>query len=208
MATTNENKVEFGLKNSHYAIVTDDGNKYTYEKPVALKGSTELSSDPEGDSNAFYADDSDYYDSVSNQGYSGKLTLARVTDQFMQDVFGEVKDTATGIQMDNTDAQPKKIALLFEFDGDSKKRRHEFLNVTVTRPSVSSSTKSDKIEPNTVELSFTAAPDPYTHHSKMFADEGDVAYDKWYDEVQLPTDTNAAGSTATTPTAPASSATE
>jgi phi13 family phage major tail protein len=181
-----ENKVEFGLKNAHYAIVTDTGTELQYGDVKVMPGATEISVDAEGDSNDFYADNTKYYTAVSNQGYSGKLTIARVTDEFMQDVFGEIKDETSGLQVDNTDVQPKAIALMFEFDGDRKKTRHVLFNVTATRPSIGSSTKSDKIEPNTSELAFTASPDPYAARSKAKANQGDTSYDSFYDAVPVP----------------------
>lgn len=186
MAENTENKVEFGLKNAYYAIATDDGSKLSYTTPVPLKGATELSIDPEGDSNDFYADDTKYYTSVSNQGYSGKLTVARLNDQFNQDVFGDIIDATTGMQVDNTDAEPKQFALLFEFSGDKNRTRHVMFNVTATRPSIGSKTKEDKTEVNTQELSFTAAPDPYEHRSHGKVSEGSPAYSNFFTKVVVP----------------------
>lgn len=181
-----ENKVEFGLKNAHYALVTDDGTKLTYGDPVAIKGATEISIDAEGDSTDFYADDTKYYTSVSNQGYSGKLTVARLNDQFNQDIFGDTVDEVTGMQVDNTSATPKQFALLFEFNGDKNQTRHILFNVTATRPSIGSKTTEDKTDVNTQELSFTAAPDPYASrsHGKVSADA--PSYATFFDAVAIP----------------------
>lgn len=188
-----ENKVEFGLKNAYYAIITDDGTKLDYAAPVKLPGAVELSIDPEGSSDPFYADDSVYYTAVSNQGYSGKMTVARLNAQFNQDVFGDTVDDATGMQVDNTDAQPKPFALLFEFSGDKSKTRHVLFNVTATRPSIGSKTKEDKIEVNTQELSFTAAADPYASRSHGKIAEGEKGYDNFFKAVVVP------GATGTAP---------
>jgi phi13 family phage major tail protein len=186
MVGSTENKVEFGLKNVHYAIATDDGTKITYGEVQALPGATEISIDPEGDTSDFYADNTKYYTSVSNQGYSGKLTLARVPDAFAVAVLGEKKDETTGMQTDDTSSNPKQIALMFEFDGDKNATRHSLFYVTVTRPSIGSKTKEDKVEVNTTELSFTAAPDPYENRSHGKCAKGAVSYDKFFDEVVVP----------------------
>lgn len=183
---TAENKVEFGLKNAHYAVVTDTGEKLEYGEWKALPGATEISIDPEGGSEPFYADDTKYYTAVSNQGYSGKLTLARIPESFNQDVFGETIDSNTGLQVDNTSANPKQIALGFEFDGDRNQTRHILFNVTATRPSIGSSTKSDKVEPGTSELSFTAAPDPYTSSSHGKVTKDKPAYATFFESVVVP----------------------
>ena len=51
------------------------------------------------------------------------LTLARVPDKFKQEVLGEEK-TAGGVMIESADAQTKRFALLFEFQGDKKRTRH------------------------------------------------------------------------------------
>ncbi len=57
------NKVKFGLKNCHYAKATldPDTNTVTFGTPVAIPGAVNLSMDPEGDNEPFYADDMVYY---------------------------------------------------------------------------------------------------------------------------------------------------
>ncbi|QOP54940.1 major tail protein [Lacticaseibacillus paracasei] len=190
-----ESKVQFGLKNAHYAIFNDDGTTVTYTKPVALLGSVELSLDPEGSTEPFYADDVNFYNAVSNQGYKGKLKIARVSDQFRQDVLQDILDDK-GVLVENSQAQPKQIALMFEFAGDLKATRQVLYNVTVSRPSESGNTKEDKIKPDTAELEFSAADHPYLHtpKAKTTQTSDPTVYDKWYDEVYI-----TSGKPATTP---------
>ena len=52
----NENKVQFGLKNVHYAVL----NGSVYAEPVSVPGAVNLSMDAEGDMQKFYADDVAY----------------------------------------------------------------------------------------------------------------------------------------------------
>ena len=81
MPSTN-NKVKFGLKNCHYAKATldPDTNAVTFATPVAIPGAVNLSLDPEGDTEPFYADDMVYYTTVANNGYSGDLEIALIPD--------------------------------------------------------------------------------------------------------------------------------
>ena len=179
MATTN--KVTYGLSNAHVWPITstsDDGVP-TYGTIINLPGATELSLDAEGSSDPFYADDTTYYQGVSNNGYSGSITLADLPEDFLVNVLGEKIDK-NGARFEDASVTPKEFAIAFEFKGDQKKRRHVFYRCTATRPSVGSSTKEDKIEPNTQELEFTAIPRLDNSYVKSSCEEGATAYSDWY----------------------------
>jgi hypothetical protein len=94
-----KNKVKFGLKNCHYAIVTlgEDGT-VTFGTPVAMPGAVSLSLDAEGDNDPFYADDSVYYMVSNNNGYSGDFELALIPESFLTDVMHETED-ANGVML-------------------------------------------------------------------------------------------------------------
>ena len=83
-----ENKVEFGLRNCYYAVVTvDESGKITYGAPKKLPGAVSITFDKSGDLIRFKADDIDYYTNANNQGYEGTLTLARVPEEFRTEVL-------------------------------------------------------------------------------------------------------------------------
>ncbi|MBU5254195.1 phage tail protein [Lysinibacillus capsici] len=185
-----ENKVQFGIKNVHYAVVTEgaDGT-VTYGTPVPFPGATALNLDPKGEQSDFYADDRVYYTSSTNSGYEGTLTVAALLQQFRVDVLGDELST-DGVLTENADAKPKKIALLFEFDGDVKATRHALYNVTVSRPGMSGETKTETTEPGTQELSFVAAPTVTGIVKRSTTGETEAAiYDGWYSKVFEPTAT-------------------
>ena len=154
-----ENKVIYGLKNCHYAVISQDEltGDLIYGTPVALKGAVEISLEPRGESSDFFADDMLYHTTTSNAGYEATLTVANITNEFRQDVLGE-EQGADMVMTENTNQRAKKIAFMFEFDGDQKAVRHCLYNCTVTRPSLTSATKTETAEPQNQELSMISAP--------------------------------------------------
>lgn len=175
------NKVTYGLSNAHVWPITStsDEGVPTYGTIINLPGATELSLDAKGSSDPFYADDKVYYQGTANNGYSGSITLADLPDEFLETVMLETKDK-NGAHIENSDVEPLEFAIAFEFKGDAAKRRHLFYRCKATRPSVGSSTKEDKVAPNTQELSFSAMPRLDNGNVKARAEEGDAAYAIWY----------------------------
>ena len=108
MAVTT-NKVKFGLKNCHYAKATldPDTNEVTFATPVAIPGAVNLSLDPEGDTEPFYADDMVYYTTVANNGYSGDLEIALIPDSFRKDILKETEDS-NGVLIEDSTVEPEQ----------------------------------------------------------------------------------------------------
>ncbi|MEF7566422.1 major tail protein [Bacillus infantis] len=182
-----ENKVTYGLENVHYATFTETAGVITYDTPIAIPGSVEITLDPRGELSEFYADNILYYVANSNQGYDGTLNIANIIEQFAMDALGEEKDEVDGVLTEVADAKQKRFALLFQFEGDAKAVRHVLYNCTANRPSVSSSTKTNTTEPNTNELSFVASPviinDRKMVKTKTGAETPAAVYDAWFNAV-------------------------
>lgn len=183
-----ENKVVFGLKKVHCAVITEEGNTISYGTPKSLPGAKSLSLEPKGETSDFYADDIIYYTSTSNQGYETKLEIANVPEWFRTDVLGETKDTKDKVITENANAKPKKIAFMFEFDGDQKATRHLLTYCTVSRPGLSSESKTETTEPGTTELTLVASPRPTDSVVKIStsAETTSDVYDAWYTKVYEP----------------------
>lgn len=181
---TKKNKVKFGLKNCHYALVTlaDDGTA-TFGTPVAMPGAVSLSLDAEGENEPFYADDSVYYMVSDNNGYSGDLELALIPESFLTDIMHETEDS-NGVLYENKDVEPEHFALLFEFAGDQRKIRHCMYYCSASRPSVSGNTREDSTEVQTETLSLTVSPLPSgLVKVKTGTNTTQAVYDAWYNSV-------------------------
>ena len=182
-----KNKVKFGLKNCHYALVSiDDEGAVTFGSPVRLPGSVSLALDAEGDNDPFYADDSVYYMCATNNGYSGDLELALVPEDFLKDILHETED-ANGVLVENKDVEPEHFALLFEFTGDQNAIRHVFYCCSASRPSTEGETKEDEKEVKTEELSIIASALASGYvKAKSSINTSKAVYDAWYDAVYMP----------------------
>ena len=178
------NKIKFGLKNVHYAVVTETAGVITFETPVRILGAVSLSLTPKGDKTEFYADDMAYFVATSNQGYEGSLEIALIPDTFKVSVLGEKAD-GNGVLFEDSSAIPKNIALMYEFSGDVNATRHVNFNVSVARPAIESTTKGTSIEPSTDTIDVTASPATDTGYVKAKAKLGDTGYGTFYESVYV-----------------------
>ena len=183
-----KNKVKYNVKKRHAAKLTvGEQGAFTYAAPQAIPGAVSISLDAEGDTSPFYADGIVYFRSNTNNGYSGDLEIALIPEWFRTDILLEEKDSNGVLVEKSTITEMPKFALLFEFDGDVHGIRHVLYNCSASRPSVSSQTKEDKIEPVTETLSLTADP---RADGLVKARTGDTTteetYNNWYQSVYVP----------------------
>lgn len=153
-----ENKVQFNLKNVHYATMTTDGDTPAWDTPVAVPGAVTLTLDPQGDVTPFYADGIVYYQSVANNGYSGDLEIARYPDAMLKDVWGFTEDETDHVLIENAEVEPKAFALLYQIDGDADNQYYCLYNCTGTRPGIGSTTNTETKEPQTQSSTISAVP--------------------------------------------------
>lgn len=161
--TTDKNKVHYDLKNVFVALLTvDESGAVTFGTPKRMPGAIGMDLSAQGNTVKLRADGIDYYKNTSNSGYSGKLTMAMVPDWFREEFLGQTLSTTDKVLVENavTD-QPKAFALLYEFDGDAKARRHVLYNCLANRPNVAGENKDSQREPDTEELALdcSALPD-------------------------------------------------
>lgn len=190
-----KNKYHYDLKNVHYAKGTknDDGT-ITYDAPKRLRGAMSMDISAEGETSKIRADGMDYIVVVSNNGYSGTLTMVMVPDDFKVNCLAEEMDSVNKIQCENAEAEPVPFALLFEFVGDKKNKRHVLYNCTASRPSLKGENKENQKEPDTEELELTVSPavfvvggaDKVIVKANTTMETEPTVYDAWYKEVIAP----------------------
>ena len=197
-----ENKVKFGLKNVHYALVTEtvvttgaDAGKIvsSYGDLKALAGAVSLSLSSSASKSVFRADNSDYYVSYGEGGYEGDLEVARVNEGFLKDVLGYVEDTdKILVESGAAFKTVNYFALVFEFDGDQKATKHCLYKCSASRPNIASQTTGEggTTDPQTETMTITAVPrideDKYIHLQTQDTTTTAVV-EAWYTSVPVPT---------------------
>lgn len=196
------NKVKYGLKNVHYALVTEsvittgaDAGKTvsSYGELKALTGAVSLSLSSSASKSVFRADNEDYYVSYGQGGYEGDLEVARVNEDFLKDVLGYVEDQDK-ILVESSSAfkTVNYFALVFEFDGDQRETKHCLYKCSASRPDIASQTTGEggTTDPQTETLTITAVPrvdeDKYIHIQTQETTSTAVVT-AWYTNVPTPT---------------------
>lgn len=154
-----ENKVRFGLKNVYYAVLTDgnDSTNNTWATPVAVKGAVNLTLDSNSSDGTFYADNISFYKTFANNGYSGSLEMARISDNMLKDVWGMT--VTNGVLYEASGVNPKAFALLFQIEGDENAELNVLYRVVPTsKPTAGSQTVEETVEPVTQSFDFEALP--------------------------------------------------
>lgn len=193
MAETTNKVVRFGLSNVYYATLDETSGEYA--TPVRILGAVQMTTNAEGDSNTFNADNGPFYVTSANSGYTGQLQIASADDQLLIDLLGYEKDK-NGMIVEPTDAIAKPFALLFEISSNVKPQRFVFYNVTLSRPSTEANTMSDTVEPDTLTLDFTAIAKEFEYGTEQrpfvkghLTKDTDTAtaYGKFFEKVLPPT---------------------
>lgn len=154
-----KNKVQYSLRNVHYAAVTTgESGVVTFGKPIPMPGAVTFSATPVGETKAFYADGIEFYTTTSNGGYEGEIELALIPESFLTEMLGETLSAVDKVLVENAYAKPMPFALLFEFEGDVKAIRRLFYNCIAKRVSIESSTSQETTEVKPQKLSFKARP--------------------------------------------------
>lgn len=157
MATAN--KVHFGLKNVHYAVITySSAGVPSWGTVKAVPGAVSVSLAKEEGTTDFFADDVKYYHLGTNNGYTGTLEMADFPVAMRQDLWNQSTTTTGKLLVEDVNAQPAEFALLFEIDGDQSPERYCFYRCVASRPDVAGATKADSTEVQTQSCDLTVMP--------------------------------------------------
>lgn len=157
-----ESKVQFNLKNVHYAVLTEtySGGAWTesWATPVAVPGAVSIELSANGDTTDFYADGTKYFTTKANQGYTGSLEIAHIPDSMRSAIWGQTVDSTDKVIVEKSADSVKEFALMFQIDGDDSNQLFTFYKCSASRPTISSKTNEQSIEVQTSTLDLTISP--------------------------------------------------
>jgi phage major tail protein, phi13 family len=189
MATAN--KVHFGLKEVHYAVITySSAGVPSWGTPVAVPGAVNLTISRNSNDTDFYADNIKYYHIATNNGYTGTLEMADFPVDMRQALWNDTVATTSKMLIEDVDAQPAEFALMFEIDGDQTPERYCFYRCVASRPDVAGATKAESTEVQTQSCDLTVMPVIYSGNAangrvyyRTTADTPANTYNSFYSSV-------------------------
>lgn len=155
------NKIRYGLKNVHFAKLTETVDSttgavsYSYATPVAWPGAVSLNLEPQGEITNEYADDGVWYTFAQNSGYQGDFEYETMPESFRSTILGETVDS-NDVYIESTGKPTVYFALLFEVNGDAHKSKKCFYKCSATRENVENATTEDSIEATHGTITITA----------------------------------------------------
>ncbi|MEV2353713.1 major tail protein [Paenibacillus larvae] len=185
------NKVTFGLEKVHLAFVDDlSKTKPAWKKPIPIPGAVRWTPEAQGDSSTFYADNTAYFVTTSNNGYTGELEMALLPDDVLAELLGWQIDN-NGMLVELSEAIPKKFALLGQVQGDKRNRRFVFYDCQASRPSKERKTQAESVEVGTDVLSLTVSPIEINGQMVVKGDlelntTNATAYNSFFESVYVP----------------------
>lgn len=185
-----KNKVTFGLEKVHIAFLDDSGASPVWEAPIHVPGAISFAPEPQGEESNFFADNMPYFTHTSNNGYSGDLSTALISDAIQARMLGWSIDD-NGMLVEETDGVPEEFALMGQIQGDKKNRRFVYYRCKASRPSKEYATKGESVEPNPDNLTLRILPVEVNGVNIVKSvlelnDANTAVYDAFFDAVVVP----------------------
>lgn len=182
-----KNKVMFGISNLYFGEynVSNTG-EVTLGTPYHVPGTVSLSLEPESEENVFYADNTAYWSSYSDNGFTGEIENAVFDDAFKTRFMNYVQLDDGGIAQIKT-MRNKPVYFMFQAEGDVEARRMIVYNVSLGQITQTHETTEDTTEPQTSTLPFTCTGDNGTGITRVTYAPADSAYNTMFTTPPAPT---------------------
>jgi phi13 family phage major tail protein len=186
------NKVTFGLEQVHIAFVDDSSpTQPAWETPIPIPGAVRFTPTTVGETSTFYADNTAYYVSNSNNGYTSELEMADVPDAVKARMFGWQIDS-NGMLVEVSDGISEKFALMGQVQGDQRNRRFVHYDCQASRPAKERTTTNETITPATDVINLAISPiliggRMIVKGDMELSDTNTAAYNAFFSAVTIPT---------------------
>lgn len=151
----------FGVKNSHFALMTDE-DTLTYEKPVHVKGTVAISMEPSVESATSYADNEPWIDKQQDNGGIGTMSFYDVesTPELRKLIaamtgYAVTKDGRMNLKANK---KPQPFAFMCEQPGHVMGKRRCLLRCEMGKPTTEANTNQDSPEITQLDYPFTWRP--------------------------------------------------
>lgn len=151
----------FNVKNIHYVKNTlGEGGQVTRDTPKKIAGAMKVSVNPTIANGKLYGDGavSDEITKLTGAGIS--LEMNKIPTEVINELFGKIKDPATGITKDNTDDEPIEFSLGWEVELTGGGSEFVWFTKCKAQPIQNEVQQgTDNINFSTDTLNITAMPD-------------------------------------------------
>lgn len=186
----------FGIKNTHIALITNE-EELTFDTPVSIPGTVNLSVDAEIGTSASYADNEVWIDGQQDNGFTGTITFFDTwSTSELRALFAKLTGRAIdtkGREMGIADRDPQPFALMCEQPGSVAGKRICYYHCQLTKPSMEAATNEDSPEIQELSYDFTIRPVTITNgegasantvRTTYYADyEGSTTYSTFFNAV-------------------------
>lgn len=151
--------LRWGISKLGFAKLTRGASGVTFAAPVPMPGARQLTMNPEGGSEDFHADNGVYFTTTKNNGRSGSVEVAELSDDLRVLIFNDIID-GNGVCLEDADAEPAEGAIVFDVENEDSEHPTHFVmfDVKFSRPSGEHNTTEDNITPDTVSMDYRAIP--------------------------------------------------
>lgn len=146
-----------GLKNFHYAVLTDDvlDGTTTYSVPKRLGAAISLTETPTTNSSTLYADNGPSETATANGPTTAEIGVKDLTPEVRADLLGQTIN-ADGVLVQSRGDKAPYVALGFQMTGESENDAFIWLyKGKFSRPTTSGTTKGESVEFATPTISAT-----------------------------------------------------
>lgn len=151
----------FGVKNAHFAPVKDE-DQLTYETPVHVAGTVQISMETSVESATSYADNEPWIEAQQDNGGSGTMSFldTESTPELRALIARLVGYTiaADGRTILSADKKPEPFAFMCEQPGHVSGRKRCLLMCQLSKPKLDMSTNQNSPEITQLDYPFTWKP--------------------------------------------------